>query len=107
MIIKFSLDGIKNMDILYTWTKTELIGCEGEEEHYHGTDYCKSVVKDVRKTLPFFSEVDYSGQRERIANETFVLKATDIEYSLWHIQYNLRKGSKESVLTMRPRRCFT
>ena len=25
MIIKFSMDGIKNMDILYTWTKTEAV----------------------------------------------------------------------------------
>lgn len=38
MTIKFSMDRIKNMDQLYTWTPTysEELGCPGEEEHYHG-----------------------------------------------------------------------
>ena len=38
LTIKFSMDRIKNMDQLYTWTPTysEELGCPGEEEHYHG-----------------------------------------------------------------------
>ena len=50
MTIKFSMDRIKNMDQLYTWTPTysEELGCPGEEEHYHGTAYCKQVIADGR-----------------------------------------------------------
>ena len=49
MTIKFSMDRIKNMDQLYTWISTysEELGCPGEEEHYHGTDYCKQVIARV------------------------------------------------------------
>lgn len=53
LTIKFSMDRIKNMDQLYTWTPTysEELGCPGEEEHYHGTDYCKQVIADVFATM--------------------------------------------------------
>lgn len=55
MTIKFSMDRIKNMDQLYTWTPTysEELGCPGEEEHYHGTDYCKQVKGDNAWTADF------------------------------------------------------
>ena len=53
MTIKFSMDRIKNMDQLNTWTPTysEELGCPGEEENYHGTDYCKQVIADVCATM--------------------------------------------------------
>ena len=40
MIIKFSMDRIKNMDQIYTWTPSHLedFGCDGTEEHYCGWD---------------------------------------------------------------------
>ena len=81
MKIIFSMDGIKNMDQLYTWTTEydEAIGCEGKFKHYHGVDYCKSIVDQ----LTGWKEKNYSGSHERIANETFVLiSSNDCEYTI-------------------------
>ena len=41
MQIIFSMDGIKNMDQLYTWEMEQdgPFGCDIEVEHYHGEDY--------------------------------------------------------------------
>ena len=81
MKIIFSMDGIKNMDQLYTWTTEydEAIGCEGKFKHYHGIDYCKSIVDQ----LTGWKEKNYSGSHERIANETFVLiSSNDCEYTI-------------------------
>ena len=46
MKIVFSMDGIKNMGQLYTWTtkSSEIFGCEGKAEHYHGVEYCTAVI---------------------------------------------------------------
>lgn len=82
MKIKFSMDGINNLDLLYTWTKLEVMGIECQEEHYHGTDYCKAVIDNVVKGMPDITEDSYLEQRERIANETFELKSGDIIYSI-------------------------
>ena len=88
MKIKFEMDGIKNMDLLYTWipaTETPF----GEpvdpdesfvtEELYHGKEYCQSVINNVLTALPTadWEESKYLGQLERIANETFLLQAKD------------------------------
>lgn len=72
MTIKFSMDRIKNMDQLYTWTPTysEELGCPGEEEHYHGTDYCKQVIVDVLSAMNWGTQ-KYLGSLDRIANEVF------------------------------------
>ena len=45
MHIAFSMDGIKNMDQLYTWTVKQLEGLEieGKARHYHGEDYCRRI----------------------------------------------------------------
>lgn len=66
------MDRIKNMDLLYTWTPTysEELGCPGEEEHYHGTDYCKQVVADVLVAMNWGTQ-KYLGSLDRIANEVF------------------------------------
>ena len=74
MTIKFSMDRIKNMDQLYTWTPTysEELGCPGEEEHYHGTDYCKQVIADVLSAMNWGTQ-KYLGSLDRIANEVLML----------------------------------
>lgn len=82
MVIKFSADGINNLDLIYTWTKTEELVFEGQKEHYHGTEYCKSVIADVVNIMPDIREYSYQGQCERIANETFSLKADDVTYAV-------------------------
>ena len=66
------MDRIKNMDQLYTWTPTysEELGCPGEEEHYHGTDYCKQVIADVLSAMNWGTQ-KYLGSLDRIANEVF------------------------------------
>ncbi len=81
MKIVFSMDGIKNMDLLYTWTTevSEDFGCEAKVEHYHGTDYCKTVIAQ----LTGWKETKYTGMRDRIANETFTLISSDeAEYTV-------------------------
>lgn len=86
MRILLSMDGIKNMDHLYTWT-IELSEEFGDirVEHYHGDDYCKNIVADVFKNLApsDWANKIYLGARERIANETFMLSSTvGSEYSI-------------------------
>ena len=86
MRISFSMDGIKNMDQLYTYTLENHPEFEKvHSEHYHGDDYCKNVIADVLKCLApsDWSEQKYLGSRERIANETFILPSTDgSEYNI-------------------------
>ena len=78
LTIKFSMDRIKNMDQLYTWTPTysEELGCPGEEEHYHGTDYCKQVIADVFATMNWGTQ-KYLSSLDRIANEVFNVNSTE------------------------------
>ena len=83
MQIVFSLDGIKNMDQLYTW-KMEQGGPFGDDmevkvEHYHGKDYCDNVIT----ALSGWKDKKYLGMQGRIANETFKLIAPDdTEYTV-------------------------
>ena len=81
MTIKFSMDGIKNMDLLYTWTpcENETFGA-GTEEHYHGCDYCISILDDT--FVPFDGwHYEYIGTIERVGNEVFrVLTSNGKEY---------------------------
>lgn len=80
MKIVFSMDGIMNMDQLYTWPmeRDELFGGDVEVEQYHGEDYCKSMVA----SLTDWSDAKYIGSHDRLANETFVLKENGAEYRL-------------------------
>lgn len=67
MHIAFSMDGIKNMDQLYTWTVKQLEGLEieGKARHYHGEDYCRRIVE----SLDGWKEKNYIGSIEQIAKE--------------------------------------
>ena len=79
MRVVFSMDGIKNMDLLYTWTEkySEELGLTGTVEHYHGFDYCKSIIN----ALTDWQEKKYIGCRDRIVNEVFTLvSSTGAEY---------------------------
>jgi len=91
MKIKFSMDEIKSLDLIYTWSHTEQSDLgfleedygEVQEEQYHGTDYCKRVISDVVSDLREITEYDYIGQSGRIANETFTLKSDKSDYSVF------------------------
>ena len=78
LTIKFSMDRIKNMDQLYTWTPTysKELGCPGEEEHYHGTDYCKQVIADVLAAMNWGTQ-KYLGSLDRVANEVFNINLSE------------------------------
>lgn len=74
------MDGIINIDQLYTYTLELLPGFEDtRSEHYHGDEYCKSVIADVLKCLASSDWIKqtYLGSQDRIANETFILLSTD------------------------------
>lgn len=80
MRISFSMDGIKNMDQLYTYTLKHYQGF-GEErvERYHGDDYCKKIIDNALSVLTStdWKDLKYLGSRDRLANETFMLTAAD------------------------------
>lgn len=73
------MDGIKNMDQLYTRTTeySQELGCEGTVESYCGDIYCKSIIS----ALPDWQEARYIGSPTRVSNETFIL-ASEIEYKV-------------------------
>lgn len=85
MRISFSMDGIRNMNELYTYPLENRLGPEDvHSEHYHGEDYhgedyCKNVIVDVLKCLAASDWVEpkYLGSLGRIANETFTLLSAD------------------------------
>lgn len=82
MLISFSMDRIKNMDQLYTWISvySDIFDCSGEEEHYHGADYCKRVISDTLAVLNWGTQ-EYRGSRSRIANEVFKVNLSEgIDY---------------------------
>lgn len=65
MQIVFSMEGIKNMDQLYTWTSEYLFdSVPGKTEHYHGKDYCEKVIT----ALSGWKDKNYLGMQGRIAN---------------------------------------
>lgn len=86
MRISFSMDGIKNMDRLYTYIlENHPEFGDVHSEHYHGADYCKNVIADMLKRLVASDWVEskYLGSRERIANEIFILQSIDgSEYNI-------------------------
>ncbi|ADU23888.1 hypothetical protein [Ruminococcus albus] len=96
MKIKFSVDGIKNMDLLYTWHKEmdETLGFDVSTENYHGTEYCQTVIKDIVEELQDIVEDTYIGQLERIANETFELKT---EKSTYQVSFAINTYNKEEA----------
>lgn len=103
MIIKFSMDRIKNMDQIYTWTPihSDEFGCDVTEEHYHGKDYCKRVVADTLRTLNWGTQ-EYLGTLERIAKEVFNISTADGK--IYRIEFEIntyeRKAARlECVIT--------
>ena len=103
MIIKFSMDRIKNMDQIYTWIPihSDEFGCDGTEEHYHGKDYCKRVVADTLRTLNWGTQ-EYLGTLERIAKEVFNISTADGK--IYRIEFEIntyeRKAARlECVIT--------
>lgn len=78
MIIKFSMDHIKNMELIYkrTYTYFEDFGCNGIEEHYYGIDYCKRIINDILRMLNWGTQ-EYLGTIDRIAKEVFNISTVD------------------------------
>ncbi len=112
MRILLSMDGIKNMDQLYTWTieHSEEFG-DIRVEHYHGDDYCKNIVADVFKALTPSEWADqiYLGSCERIANETFTLSSTaGSEYNISFAinTYNGEAARLEIAITASEAECY-
>mgnify|MGYP000005549789 FL=1 len=112
MRICFSMDGIKNMNHLYTWTvkHSEEFG-EFREENYHGDVYCKTVVADVLKDLTASecANQKYLGSRERIANEMFTLSSTvGLEYNVSFAinTYNGEMARLEITITAPKTECY-
>lgn len=78
MIIKFSMDHIKNMEQIYKRTPTyvEEFDFNGIEEHYYGIDYCKQIVTDTLRTLNWGTQ-EYLGTIDRLAREVFNVSTAD------------------------------
>ncbi|WP_462289238.1 hypothetical protein [Holdemanella biformis] len=78
MIIKFSMDHIKNMEQIYKWTPTyfEEFDCNGIKEYYYGIDYCKQIINDILRTLNWGTQ-EYLGTIDRLAKEVFNISTED------------------------------
>lgn len=78
MIIKFSMDHIKDMEQIYKRTPTyvEEFDCNGIREYYYGIDYCKRIVTDTLRTLKWGTQ-EYVGTIDRIAREVFNVSTAD------------------------------
>lgn len=96
MIIKFSMDRIKNMDQIYKWTPiySEGFGCDGTEEHYCGKDYCKRVVADTLRTLNWGTQ-EYLGTLERIAKEVFNISTA--ERKIYRIEFEINTYERKAA----------
>ena len=66
------------MNLIYTWTPihSDEFDCDGEEERYHGVDYCKQAVTDTINALNWGTQ-EYLGSQERIANEVFTVTSPE------------------------------
>ncbi|MCR5540830.1 MAG: hypothetical protein K6F71_08450 [Ruminococcus sp.] len=82
MLIYFSMNDINDMNYLYTFSSIQSYSTISRtSEYYNGTDYCKSVLNDIRSTLSNCIEYKYEGTLERLGNEVFIIKfATGREY---------------------------
>lgn len=94
LIIKFSMDRIKNMDQLYTWTSTysDVLEDFVKAEQYHGTDYCKQVITDVLSAINWEPQ-EYLGELGQIANEVF--KANSPEGAVYRIEFAINTYEKK------------
>ena len=107
MYVVFLLDGIKNMDLLYTYT-TENHPNWGmmNVENYHGDAYCQSIITDVFKNLSKtdWTTQEYIGSQMRIANESFIVKSSfDVEYNIsFAINTYDRKAARIEVSIVAP-----
>ena len=96
MIIKFSMDRIKNMNQIYTWTPiyVEEFACDGEEEHYHGKDYCQQVVADTLRMLNWGTQ-EYLGMLDRIAKEVFNIGTGDGK--IYYIEFEINTYERKAA----------
>ena len=96
MIIKFSMDQITNIGVLYTWTHAYSNESDSNvtEEHYHGDTYCKQIVADTLTVLKWGTQT-YLGSSERIANETFDI-CTD-EGAKYHIEFGINTYGRKAA----------
>lgn len=79
MKVKFSFYSIKNPDALYTYRDVpNPFGDAAKEKVYHWKEYCESVMSDVISERTEFSDLQYVGQVERIANEVFLVGADHV-----------------------------
>lgn len=75
------MNGIKNMDLLYTQEKSaeNPFGVENNPadtfyiEKYHGKEYFKTVLSDSVKDSPEWVDIHHIGTVERLGNEVFLV----------------------------------
>lgn len=100
MRVVFSMDGIENMDQLYTCSQeySDELGSNCTDEHYHGEAYCKTIISSLAE----WKDQKYIVSDDRIAKETFVLTAPDgAEYTVSFIinTYNDMAARMEVTIT--------
>lgn len=78
IVIKFSLDDIKNMDLLYTYTPADSddFCINGMQQSYHGKEYCQNIIENIADSSDW-AEKNYDGMIGEIGNETFTLVSLD------------------------------
>lgn len=84
MIVEFMLNNIKNIDYLYSIEEkyNEDFDLNFSEEHYLGTDYCKSIIYKLKSNFSEIENYTYKGQTNRVAHEEFSVNTSKKEYSV-------------------------
>ena len=88
MKVEFSMDGIRDMEYLYTWegTSTDESGVVRIGPHYHGAEYISTIAEDVFKGLTFCA--DYQPSRESI-DERYSFNLLSISERMYTITFFL------------------
>ena len=82
MTIEFMFHNIKNIGLIYSCEEKydENFGCNVKEEEYLGTDYCRNIIRKILTHFPEIQNYVYQEQTQRIANEKYNIKLSDVTY---------------------------
>lgn len=84
MYIEFMFNNIRDINLIYSKEEkyNEEWGGNITKEDYVGTDYCRSIVKELESHFSEVKRFNYNGQTVRIAHEEYEIETEEEKYSL-------------------------
>lgn len=100
MNIEFMFNGIRDNNLLYLEEEKydQKWGDNISEMHYLGTDYCRSIVLQLKSHFPEIKEYCYNGQTIRIAHEEYEIESLEGKYSLSFTIDTFEKKTQSQLL---------